>query len=42
MRHRLVHGYFDINLDVLWQTLVDDVPELVSVIESVFQPAVVE
>ena len=42
MRHRLVHGYFDINLDVLWQTLVDDVPELVSVIESVLPPAVVE
>ena len=21
MRHRLIHAYFDINLDVLWQTL---------------------
>ncbi len=22
MRHRLIHAYFDINLDVLWQTVV--------------------
>ena len=38
MRHRLIHAYFDINLDVLWQTLVDDLPELVSVIESALPP----
>ena len=38
MRHRLIHAYFDINLDVLWQTLVDDLPELVSAIESVLPP----
>ena len=40
MRHRL--AYFDINLDVLWQTLVEDLPELVSVIESALPPPVVE
>ncbi len=34
MRHRLIHAYFDINLDVLWQTLVEDLPELVPEIES--------
>ena len=42
MRHRLIHAYFDINLDVLWQTLVEDLPELVSVIESALPPPVVE
>jgi uncharacterized protein with HEPN domain len=28
MRDRLVHHYFDINLDVLWQTLTEDLPHL--------------
>jgi uncharacterized protein with HEPN domain len=26
MRDRLVHHYFDINLDVLWQTISEDLP----------------
>ena len=42
MRHRLVHAYFDINLDVLWQTMVEDLPALVSAIESVLTPPVAE
>jgi uncharacterized protein with HEPN domain len=33
-RHRLVHGYFDINLDVLWQTIQDDLPGLVQVLQQ--------
>lgn len=28
MRHRLVHAYFDINLDVLWKTVQEDLPLL--------------
>jgi uncharacterized protein with HEPN domain len=28
MRDRLVHHYFDIDLDVLWATIVDDLPQL--------------
>ena len=28
MRHRLVHGYYDINLDIVWRTLRDDLPPL--------------
>jgi uncharacterized protein with HEPN domain len=32
MRHRLVHAYFDINLDILWQTVEDDLPALLSVL----------
>ena len=35
MRHRLVHAYFDINLDILWQTVKEDLPELISQIEQV-------
>lgn len=32
MRDRLVHHYFDINLDVLWSTVVEDLPELLKVV----------
>ncbi len=35
MRHRLVHGYFDINLDIVWTTLVEDLPDLLQSIEEV-------
>ena len=38
MRHRLVHAYFDINLDILWQTLQDDLPALIAQIEPMLQP----
>lgn len=30
MRHRLVHAYFDIDLDILWQTVQEDVPLLIA------------
>lgn len=33
MRHRLVHAYFDINLDILWRTVQDDLPALASILE---------
>lgn len=35
MRHRLVHAYFDINLDVLWRTVLDDLPPLIAPLQSV-------
>jgi uncharacterized protein with HEPN domain len=28
MRHRLVHGYFDVDPDVVWRTARDEVPAL--------------
>ncbi len=34
MRHRLVHAYFDINLDILWKTVQQDLPSLVEVLEQ--------
>jgi uncharacterized protein with HEPN domain len=30
MRDRLTHHYFDINLDVLWTTITDDMPKLLA------------
>ena len=37
MRHRLVHAYFDINLDILWQTIQEDLPPLIAALEAVMQ-----
>jgi uncharacterized protein with HEPN domain len=35
MRNRLVHAYFDINLDILWRTIQDDLPALIAELECV-------
>jgi uncharacterized protein with HEPN domain len=35
MRDRLVHGYFDINLDVVWETVTHDLPPLLSQLENI-------
>jgi uncharacterized protein with HEPN domain len=34
MRNRLVHAYFDINLDILWATVQDSLPPLIRSLES--------
>ncbi len=34
MRHRLVHAYFDINLDILWKTVREDLPPLVKILSA--------
>jgi uncharacterized protein with HEPN domain len=28
MRNRMIHSYFDVNVDVLWGTIKDDLPKL--------------
>lgn len=35
MRNRLTHAYFDIDTDVVWQTVVEDLPELIRELETV-------
>lgn len=39
MRHRLVHGYFAIDMDRVWDTVTDDLPPLVVALESVMDEA---
>lgn len=34
MRNRLIHAYFDIDLDTLWTTVEEDLPPLVATVES--------
>jgi uncharacterized protein with HEPN domain len=35
MRDRLVHHYFDVNLDILWQTVTEDLPSLLETLPPV-------
>lgn len=35
MRDRLAHAYFDVNLDVVWQTVTEDLPGLVAKLEQI-------
>lgn len=35
MRDRLIHGYFDINLDIVWETVTEDLPPLIVQIERI-------
>jgi uncharacterized protein with HEPN domain len=37
MRNRLVHAYFDIDLDRVWDTINDDLPPLISALEIMLQ-----
>ena len=39
MRNRMAHGYFDINLDVVWETAQEWLPELLNQLPSVRQGA---
>jgi uncharacterized protein with HEPN domain len=34
MRHRLIHAYFDINLDILWRTVREGLPPLITELEK--------
>ena len=39
MRHRLIHAYFDVDLDRVWDTIVDDLRPLVAELEKVVASA---
>lgn len=39
MRNRLVHGYFDIDLDRVWDTLTEDLPPLVDQLNKLLSRA---
>ncbi len=38
MRHRLVHGYFNINLARVWETVARDIPRLIPQLERLVPP----
>ncbi|MHC4172476.1 MAG: HepT-like ribonuclease domain-containing protein [Planctomycetota bacterium] len=35
MRDRLIYAYFDVNLDVVWQTVTEDLPPLIAQLEKI-------
>lgn len=35
MRNRLIHAYFDVDLDIVWETVKNDLPPLVSTLDRV-------
>lgn len=35
MRHRLIHGYDSIDLEVVWQTIQTDLPPLIAAIQNI-------
>ncbi len=35
MRNRLIHGYYDLDLDIIWSTVSEDIPPLVRLLEDV-------
>ncbi len=35
MRNRLIHGYDFVDIDILWQTITEDLPVLVSELEKI-------
>lgn len=39
MRHRLVHGYLEIDLDVVWTTATMDIPSLLEILPSIRKKA---
>ena len=39
MRNRLIHAYFDVNLDILWSTVTQDLPALIAHLEQILAGA---
>lgn len=38
MRHRLVHGYFEVDLEIIWSTVRNDLPPLVARLQEIVPP----
>jgi uncharacterized protein with HEPN domain len=36
MRNRLSHGYFSIDMDIVWKAVLEDVPALRAVVQQVY------
>jgi uncharacterized protein with HEPN domain len=35
MRNRLIHGYDLVDFEILWRTVVEDLPPLIDALESI-------
>lgn len=34
MRNRLIHNYYEVDLDILWKTVIEDIPSLVAILDK--------
>lgn len=39
MRNRLIHAYFDVNHEILWQTVISELPGLLACLEAILNEA---
>ena len=37
-RNRLIHGYDEVDFDILWATVVDDLPAMITLLEASLPP----
>jgi uncharacterized protein with HEPN domain len=37
MRNRLVHAYYDINTDILWKTITEEIPALLPILRTALE-----
>jgi uncharacterized protein with HEPN domain len=35
MRNRLIHGYDAVDLDIVWQTVTEELPSLITILEAI-------
>ena len=35
MRNRIIHAYFDLNLDVIWRTVQEDLPVIIEQLRAI-------
>jgi uncharacterized protein with HEPN domain len=38
MRNRVIHGYFSIELDIVWNTVTENIPPLIAALETILPP----
>src|SRR5947209_17572407 len=38
MRNRLAHGYFDVDLDIVWNTVTNHLPPLIEILDRLLDP----
>lgn len=38
MRNRIIHEYFKIRLDIVWNVIQDDIPPLIRQLEAIVPP----
>jgi uncharacterized protein with HEPN domain len=37
MRNRLIHAYFDVNLNIVWRTVKDEPPQLIAELANILE-----